>query len=143
MQSNRFVEEAMNTYLDTVFRMACSILNSSATADDVTQDVFIKLYRHDGTFDSETHLRSAFMMGYAINGVGQSYGSLAEADNYSEMPDLISGVATNGKEGYVYREELAAAENAAFSEETTSSTFVTVYAEDGKTPIGEFEVSGV
>lgn len=57
MQTSQFVEDAMNAHQDTVLRVACSILNSLATADDVTQDVFIKLYRYDGTFESEAHLR--------------------------------------------------------------------------------------
>ena len=45
-------------YMDTVFRVAYSYLRCRADADDVTQDVLLRLYQTDRTFADETHLKN-------------------------------------------------------------------------------------
>lgn len=45
-------------YIDTVFRVAFSYLKSREDADDVTQEVFIKLYSVNTEFESEEHIRN-------------------------------------------------------------------------------------
>ena len=45
-------------YMDTVFRLAFSWMKSRADADDVTQNVLLKLYRYEGDFQSESHLKN-------------------------------------------------------------------------------------
>ena len=40
-------------YIDTVFRVAFSYLKSREDADDVTQEVFMKLYSVNTVFESE------------------------------------------------------------------------------------------
>lgn len=40
-------------YMDMVFRLAFNYTKSRSEADDITQDVLIKLYRADKAFDSE------------------------------------------------------------------------------------------
>ena len=47
---------------------------------------------------------------YKSNEAGQTFGSCADAATYDDMPDLVLVVATNGKEGYVYRDALEEAE---------------------------------
>lgn len=47
---------------------------------------------------------------YETNGMGLTYGTCASAPAYDDMPDLVLVVATNGQEGYVYREALEEAE---------------------------------
>lgn len=44
-------------YIDTVFRVAFSYLKSKEDADDITQNVFLKLYRQTKPFESEDHIR--------------------------------------------------------------------------------------
>lgn len=44
-------------YIDTVFRLAFSYLKSREDAEDVVQNVFLKLYREPKPFDSEDHIR--------------------------------------------------------------------------------------
>ena len=44
-------------YMDTVFRLAFSYMKSSSDADDITQNVLLKLYRYEGDFQSESHLK--------------------------------------------------------------------------------------
>lgn len=44
-------------YIDTVFRLAFSYLKNREDADDVVQNVFLKLYRQKRAFDSEDHIK--------------------------------------------------------------------------------------
>ena len=44
-------------YMDTIFRIAYSYLRSQADADDVTQDVLIRLYKTETAFESDDHLK--------------------------------------------------------------------------------------
>lgn len=44
-------------YIDMVFRIAYNYLKSSADADDVTQNVFLKLLREKKSFDCETYIK--------------------------------------------------------------------------------------
>ena len=45
-------------HMDTVFRVALSYMKSPADADDITQTVLLKLYRYEGTFESDAHIRN-------------------------------------------------------------------------------------
>lgn len=53
-------------YMDTVFRLAFNYTKSRSEADDITQDVLIKLYRTDKVFDSEEHIKH-WLIRVAIN----------------------------------------------------------------------------
>lgn len=53
-------------YIDTVFRVAFSYLRSKEDADDVTQNVFLKLYRQRAPFDSEDHIKH-WLIRVAVN----------------------------------------------------------------------------
>ena len=53
-------------YIDTVFRVAFNYLKSSADADDVTQNVFLKLWKEKKSFDSDEHIRN-WLIRVAIN----------------------------------------------------------------------------
>ena len=53
-------------YIDTVFRVAFSYLKNRDDADDVTQNVFLKLYRQTKPFDSEDHIRH-WLIRVAVN----------------------------------------------------------------------------
>lgn len=44
-------------YIDTVFRVSYSYLKNREDAEDVVQNVFLKLYREPKPFDSEDHVR--------------------------------------------------------------------------------------
>lgn len=44
-------------YIDTVFRVALNFLKNKADAEDITQTVFLKLYREPKPFDSEAHIK--------------------------------------------------------------------------------------
>lgn len=51
---------------DTVFRIALTYLRDPADADDVAQNVFLKLLQRDKPFESEEHLRH-WLIRVAIN----------------------------------------------------------------------------
>lgn len=44
-------------HMDTIFRLAFNYTNSQSEADDITQEVLIKLYRTDKAFESEAHIK--------------------------------------------------------------------------------------
>lgn len=60
-RENMFTHEQFNAlaqkYMDCVFRLAFSYLKCRADADDVTQNVFICLYKTDKVFESEAHIK--------------------------------------------------------------------------------------
>lgn len=49
---------AFTQYTDTVYRVAVHNTDSEADAQDVAQDVFLKLYESSKTFGSEEHLKA-------------------------------------------------------------------------------------
>lgn len=57
MSTDEQYTDLVKKYIDTVFRAAFSCLKNREDADDVTQNVFLKLYRRQEPFDSEDHIR--------------------------------------------------------------------------------------
>ena len=45
-------------YMDMVFRVAYGYMRSRDDADDVTQEVLLRLYRTDTLFESEEHVKN-------------------------------------------------------------------------------------
>lgn len=60
------VDTAFSKYGDRVFAAAFSVCRNRADADDVVQDTFIKYYKLDQEYESETHLK-AWLLRVAIN----------------------------------------------------------------------------
>ena len=56
MEGSEFAE-AVRRYADTVYRVAFHSCKNPADAEDITQNVFLKLYRTDTAFETEEHLR--------------------------------------------------------------------------------------
>lgn len=89
---------------------------------------------------------------WAVNESGQTFGVINEAGE----PDLIAAMATNGKQGYVDRTDLAEANGSAAAatfdspedaaewaaNEGRDDHAIVVYESDGETVIGEFVVLG-
>lgn len=59
-------DEVMRHYTPTVYRIAFARLGNAADCEDVTQDVFVRYYRADLTYESEEH-RKAWLIHCAIN----------------------------------------------------------------------------
>lgn len=93
---------------------------------------------------------------YALNEQELTVGTLAGTISPGTEPDLILAVATNGREGYVYKRDLDAADGTTAMKEFkspedalawqkergTKTIVIPVYLEDGKTVVGQFEVGG-
>lgn len=79
---------------------------------------------------------------WGVNEAGQSYG----VQNENGVPELVSVLATNGKQGYAFIEELNGPmprnpeEAATWNETHNVDRIVPVYESDGATQIGEFIV---
>lgn len=50
-------EQLAKLFMDMIFRLAFNYTKSRAEADDITQNVLIKLYRSDRSFESDAHVK--------------------------------------------------------------------------------------
>ena len=66
MADRRDFQRCVERHRDHVYRVAYSYLRSQADADDVTQNVFVKLYRSSVDFTDDEHLK-AWLVRVAIN----------------------------------------------------------------------------
>ena len=66
LRSEAFLSCAMDTWGDTVYRVALAQTGSPSDADDVYQDVFIRLLEHEAPFDNDEHLK-AWLIRVTIN----------------------------------------------------------------------------
>ena len=57
MFTNEQFTDLAKKYIDTVFRVALSYTKSPADAEDITQDVFLALFREKREFESDDHVR--------------------------------------------------------------------------------------
>jgi RNA polymerase sigma-70 factor (ECF subfamily) len=60
------MDEAVHTYADLVYRLAVINTDSRADADDVFQNVFLKLMQHQNSIQSEEHLK-AWLIRVTVN----------------------------------------------------------------------------
>lgn len=60
------VEEAVDAFGDAVYRLALAQMRSAADADDVSQDVFLRLLREDRVFKNTEHMK-AWLLRVTIN----------------------------------------------------------------------------
>ncbi len=58
MLTNEQFTRCVSLYLDTVYRVAFNYIKSAADADDVTQNVFLKLLQERKPFESDDHVKN-------------------------------------------------------------------------------------
>lgn len=66
LKASESFEQVMEFYMPMVYRIAFSRLGSAHDAEDITQDVFLKYYKADITYNDEEH-RKAWLIRCAIN----------------------------------------------------------------------------
>lgn len=66
MRSDAFLTDAMDRYGDAVYRLALCRLDSRADAEDVFQDVFLRLLRDTTVFRDGEHLK-AWLLRVTVN----------------------------------------------------------------------------
>ena len=59
-------ETAAEKYRDNIYAIAFNFFKNSSDADDVVQDVLLKLYRTERTFESDEHVRN-WLLRVAVN----------------------------------------------------------------------------
>lgn len=79
-------DAVMRLYTPTVYGIAMSRLMNAADAEDVAQDVFIRYFSADLTFESEEH-RKAWLIRCAVNAVN-SYARSAHFRRRSRTDDI-------------------------------------------------------
>lgn len=60
------IDDAVRRYADTVYRLAVLNTRDKSEADDVFQEVFLKLFRHKDSIQSEEHLK-AWLIRVTVN----------------------------------------------------------------------------
>lgn len=58
--------QLVQTYIDTVFRIALNYTKNPSDAEDIAQNVFLKLYKEQRVFDSDEHIRN-WLIRVAVN----------------------------------------------------------------------------
>ncbi len=66
LKTSESFEQVMKFYMPMVYRIAFSRLASAHDAEDITQDVFLKYYRADITYNDEEH-RKAWLIRCTVN----------------------------------------------------------------------------
>lgn len=79
-------DAVMRMYTPTVYGIAWSRLSNRADAEDVTQDVFVRYFGADITFESEEH-RKAWLIKCAINAVN-SYARSSHFKHRARFEDI-------------------------------------------------------
>jgi len=68
-QSNRpgdWIEEKVKQYEDKLFRTALAVVGNNADAEDVVQEVFVKLFQKQPNFESSNH-ETAWLIKVTVN----------------------------------------------------------------------------
>jgi hypothetical protein len=160
-------EGATHVSLELTCRSAATFVfpdgaSMTCAAADIGQTAFTRIrltpgmhsIRIEAPADARWGVRVAYVnettTPWAINAKGETYGVANEAGT----PNLIAVVTTEGREGYAYAAELAAADGTAAAEGFTSPeealewqesmsgrrVVVPVYLSDGTTRIGDFVI---
>ena len=95
MLTDQQFTQAARRYMDTVFRLAFSYMKNRADADDITQNVLLKLYRYEGDFQSESHMKN-WLIRVTINECRSAYRSLWRKTENIE--DYMNTLALPGPE---------------------------------------------
>lgn len=66
LRTDESIDEVVERYADMVYRLACAQTGRRDSADDVFQEVFLRLVRRNPTFASEEH-RKAWLLRVTLN----------------------------------------------------------------------------
>lgn len=91
-------DEIADKYIDTIYRLALSRTKMPQYAEDITQDVFVKLISSNKNFESEEHLK-AWLLRVTINLTKDLFSS-AWFRTTAELDENLSYTPDNGGELY-------------------------------------------
>ena len=110
MQAQQDLDSLLDKYGNMILRLAYTYLKSRADAEDVLQDVFVRVYEKNPEFDSDEHTR-AWLVRTTVNLCKNRLGSFwsrnrrpiedaenaAVFDSYNEGSPVIDAVFTHGE----------------------------------------------
>lgn len=86
LKTSESFEEVMRHYTPTVYRIAFTRLGNAADAEDVSQNVFLRYFRANITYESEEH-RKAWLLRCAVN-CASSFASSAWNRHKADIEDM-------------------------------------------------------
>lgn len=98
------VDEAVRRYADMVYRLALSNTNVAQDAEDVFQEVFIRLVRYKDKIENEEHLR-AWLIRVTVNEARRLEGSGWKKNVSLDVPDEVQEEINSEQEGEASPEE--------------------------------------
>ena len=84
LRTDESIDEVVERYADMVYRLACAQTGRRDSADDVFQEVFLRLVRRNPTFASEEH-RKAWLL--REHGQADDFEALALRDALARLPE--------------------------------------------------------
>jgi RNA polymerase sigma factor (sigma-70 family) len=94
------LQTAMQVHGDTIYRLALTQMNSSADAEDIYQDVFLRLFKQKKSFNSDEHLK-AWLLRVTINRCRDMYRSgWTQRDAASTLMNLRSKIQIVSTESF-------------------------------------------
>ncbi len=99
------IEKDIQTYSKLVYRIAFIMLNDKSDADDIFQEVFIKLYKQNNNFTNEEH-KKAWLIKVTTNEC-RSLLRKSWFKNRNELDENIISPEVEGREVFYIVEELA------------------------------------
>ncbi len=88
------LEDIVVEHSAAVFRLAQSVVRDASLADDVTQETFIKVWKHLDTFRGESSMRS-WVLRIAHNQAVSTLRKVKDtATDPSKLPDVENSIAT-------------------------------------------------
>ena len=92
--------EYFKSYGDTVYRVAYSIIQNPAECEDITQDIFLKLYQSNRSFNSDEHAK-AWLIRVAIN-KAKDYLRSHRHKHTEELSDISAQLDSNENSDLAY-----------------------------------------
>lgn len=98
LRSEEFMAYAMDAWADTVYRIALSHMKSVPDAEDITQDVFVKLLRSTLDFEDSEHLK-AWLISATLNRCREMHRTAQrrKTSPVAELPDMRTSPAADEK----------------------------------------------
>jgi RNA polymerase sigma factor (sigma-70 family) len=108
-------DEVFTLHHRVVFRTACAVVRDAALAEDVTQEVFLRLYRHMDSTPGEELLRAWLLrvtLNVARNTLRGQTRSMARDHEYQRSTTADGWFASSAEEDYKRRVEIEEARKA-------------------------------
>lgn len=113
LHANETLESTLNTYGNTILRLAYSCLKNKDDAEEVLQDVMLKFFEKDPVFESEEH-KKAWLIRVTINycrnrlrSPWRQHRSLDEANSFGWSEEAVQNFSPPGEESEVLSAVLA------------------------------------